>query len=63
MDLDGLIWLDECVRTLLAHAVLSTERDSVSNGEGFTEGAEEENNKTSATGLQLFGVILHQMWI
>lgn len=37
VDLDRFIWLDECARALLAHAVLSTERHSVSNGEGFTE--------------------------
>lgn len=44
VNLDGLIWLDECVRALLAHAVLSTERHSVSNGKGFTE---ERKKKTS----------------
>lgn len=43
MDLDGFIWLDECVRAVLAHAVLSAERHSVSDGEGFTE--EEINNR------------------
>lgn len=36
VDLDWFIWLDECVRAVLAHAVLSTERHSVSDGEGFT---------------------------
>lgn len=39
VDLDGFIWLDECVRAVLAHAVLSTERHSVSDGEGFTADA------------------------
>lgn len=37
VNLDGLIGFDECVRALLAHAVLSTECHSVSDGEGFTE--------------------------
>lgn len=46
MDLDGFIWLDECVRALLAHAVLSTERHSVSDGEGFTEERSTHANKT-----------------
>lgn len=46
MDLDGLIWLDECVRALLAHAVLSAERHSVSDGEGFTEERSTHTNKT-----------------
>lgn len=36
VDLDRFIWLDECARALLAHTVLSTERHSVSDGEGFT---------------------------
>lgn len=36
VDLDRFIWLDERVRALLAHAVLSAERHSVSDGEGFT---------------------------
>lgn len=37
VDLDRFIGLDECARALLAHAVLPTERHSVSDGEGFTE--------------------------
>lgn len=36
VDLDRFIWLDECAGALLAHAVLSAERHSVSDGEGFT---------------------------
>lgn len=36
MDLDWLVGLDERVRALLAHTVLSAERHSVSDGEGFT---------------------------
>lgn len=39
VDLDGFIWLDKCVRAVLAHAVLSAERHSVSDGEGFTADA------------------------
>lgn len=45
MDLDRLIWFDERVRALLAHAVLSTERHSVSDGEGFTEEEKEEKRQ------------------
>lgn len=45
MDLDGFIWLDECVRALLAHAVFSTERHSVPDGEGFTEAQQRKDTK------------------
>ena len=46
VDLDWFIWLDECVRALLANTVLSTERHSVSDGEGFTEeGKKERENE------------------
>lgn len=44
VDFDRFIWLDECVRALLAHAVLSTECHPVSDGEGFTEEVEQTSN-------------------
>lgn len=47
VNLDGLIWLDECVRALLAHAVLSTERHPVSDGKGFTEERKKKKIETS----------------
>lgn len=50
VNLDGLIWLDECVRALLAHAVLSTERHSVSDGKGFTK--ERKKKKKTETSWQ-----------
>lgn len=37
VDLDGLVGLDEGVRTLLANTVLSAERHSVSDREGLAE--------------------------
>lgn len=36
VDLYRFIWLDECVRALLAHTVLAAKCHSVSNWEGFT---------------------------